>query len=202
MNKFILKLNSKIKIALLALSYASLVGCAGSSVTMFYYQLDDASDARLEQVNYEEKQLITVSRLRVPSYLKQSSIVMRTSQQQLHFSGNHLWAEVPELAIHSALLEDLNNISEQHYFINWTNSLKQNSQGSINIHIQHFYPTEDGTVLFSGSIEYLESTKSQGRISDFFIETDLNQDGYAHAIRTMRKQILMLAKQVQELATN
>lgn len=187
------------KVLLVTLCSLALVACSNSPVPMFYYQLDDASDSKIKHVDFAERDIVTLSRLEVPGYLKQSSLVLKQANQQLHFSTSHLWAEVPQQAIYHALLEDLNNQSDTLHFISWHNKHKVNQAMSVKVVIRHFYPTEDGDAILSGYAELTNSEKNSVAMKEFYIKTDLQSDGFGHAVVLMRQQLTQLANEILQL---
>lgn len=184
---------SKLPLLLLLIS---ITGCTGTPVAIYYYQLDDARDQQISEINLEKRQVVALQRLEVPGYLKQTSLVMKQQDQRLHFSASHIWAETPDQAIYHALLEDLNNLSEEYYFIAWHNQHKTRQKHSARIVIRHFYPTESGDVVLAGSIELTDMQDDTVTVREFYLETALQKDGYAHAIKIMREQVTALAKEV------
>ncbi|XOV77487.1 MAG: membrane integrity-associated transporter subunit PqiC [Aestuariibacter sp.] len=187
------------KALLVSFCSLALVACSNSPMPMYHYQLDEASDSKIKHINFAERNIVTLSRLEVPGYLKQSSLVLKQADQQLHFSTSHLWAEVPQLAIYNALLEDLNNQSDTLHFISWHNKHKVNQQMSVKVVIRHFYPTEGGDVVLSGYAELTNSEKNSVAMKEFYIQSDLKSDGFAHAVAVMRQQLTQMADEILQL---
>jgi uncharacterized protein len=200
---YTLKQNNKMtfvtRIGFISMFSMLTVACANAPQPLNYYQLDQARDSNIKQLTFADRQIVTLTRLEVPEYLKQSRLVLKQANQQLHFSASHLWAEVPEKAIYHALLEDLNNQSDTHHFITWHNKHKVHQNMSSRVVIRHFYPTESGDVVLSGYAELTNKEANSVAMKEFYIRSELQTDGYAHAVETMRKQLPELAKELLEL---
>jgi uncharacterized lipoprotein YmbA len=63
--------------------------------------------------------------------------------------------------------------------------------------IDHFYPSSDGKLLLSGSFEVI-TDNGQSTISRFQLLEELDGDGYANAVKQMRKQVGLLALRINK----
>jgi uncharacterized lipoprotein YmbA len=197
----LLKIKSSVLyVFLTTLTISVLMGCSAAPSDIKYYQLNDTTNtgAVKKQLELSSKKYVQLATIKVPDYLKQSKLVLRTAPFEMHFSASNLWVQTPEKEIRAALLADLNSGSEQHYFVNFDPVLTKEIQHQLFIDITHFYPTENSDVLLHG---FWTLTSEDGERQDhqFQFSVALSSDGYAHSVAQQRALISRLAEQIVAL---
>jgi uncharacterized lipoprotein YmbA len=154
------------------------------------YYLFDAEP--VEQKQKVAKPRVLVNKVKVPDYLSTNQLVMRDSGHILIKANYHSWADSLDEAIQRALLNDLNLLNADQEFV-----IACNDCVSVNVTIDHFYPSSDGKLLLSGSFEVI-TDNGQSTISRFQLLEELDGDGYANAVKQMRKQVGLLALRINK----
>lgn len=139
----------------------------------------------------------------VADYLRQSSLVMQVGQHQLHYSRQDVWAEELQSSFYKALLQDL-NATGQHNYITSSSPNASQAATTITIKLDHFHATDSSSVISSGrywlsvnAINPLKKNDSASSSHSFFFELELDQDGYANAVKQLRSLIVTLSKQIE-----
>lgn len=173
-----------------------IVGCSSNPSAITYYHLNDATaNTSTNVVDISARQSVRLNVIKVPDYLKQSKLVLHTAPHQMHFSASNLWVQTPEKEIRAALIADLNSLSEEHYFTNFEPTRGADNDLSLFIDITHFYPTENSEVLLNGYWT-LTSKSNERKDHQFHFITELELDGYGHAVAKQRTLVFELAEQI------
>jgi len=154
----------------------------------YYYILDSVSEAETPAASIAKNVTqIKVRPVILPDYLNQANLVMKLSDHQIKIANYHFWAEDLRQSIQQVLIKELNNNSQ-------TSSFGQECANcdELVINIDHFYPTETGEVLLSGSYY----RKSNYQANKFFLKMELKRGGYDEAVSAMRKLLTELAQQI------
>lgn len=189
--------SSKVFSALILSLCFTLNGCSSKPSEITYYHLNDTDSVpKLHgEMDIASRQYIQLSTIKVPDYLKQSKLVLRTGPYKMHFSAANLWVQTPEKEIRAALLSDLNTRANHYYFVNFEPGLNNNISHRLFIDITHFYPTENSEVLLNGYWTLLSDDDSR-KDHNFQFIIDLNEDGYSHAVSQQRALISSLSAQI------
>lgn len=184
------------KVFLLSLMCLFLTACSSKPSEITYYQLNDSIEKlATKPVNSSvKKQYVQLANIKVPDYLKQSKLVLRTAPFEMHFAASHLWVQTPEKEIRAALLSELNNKSEEFWFINVDPTLSGNITSKLVVEITHFYPTENAEVILLGNWTLV--TGPERVHHQFQLNADLQADGYAHSVAQQRHLISVLAREI------
>jgi uncharacterized lipoprotein YmbA len=151
------------------------------------YYLFDANPSQLPVKSSATK--VKLSNVSLALYLKTSNLIMLDEASNVVPANFHLWADGLESAIKRALLNDLNSESEHIQFVQTCHDCV-----SIMVHVDHFYPNNQGKVLLAGHWLIEDSNMT----IPFYIEDELEEDGYAHAVLKMRAQVKRLSKRIFE----
>jgi uncharacterized lipoprotein YmbA len=180
-----------IKRSVLLLTSLLLLGCSAieAEKPVNYYVLD----AKPSAVN---KKLIhstyAVNPIELPDYLNQPNIVLRDESQRLHIAYYHSWADDLASTIRRVVITELNSTKNNARF-----NARCDNCDSITITLAHFYPTTQGEVVLSGSYQIIQA--EQAPLSqDFFIQVDLEKDGYEHAVEKMREALVALTALINQ----
>ena len=196
------------KIMTICLFIALLISCTSEPLSVRYYLLhtpeSNVSNITLETQPIKAKPIVVLLLLNVADYLRQSSLVMQVNQHELHYSRQDVWAEKLQSSFYKALLQDLNAIGQRNY-IAATSPDSTFAMTTVSIQLEHFHATGASTVVSSGrywmSVLDPETYKSKDRVTSshtFFFESDLKQDGYAHAVEQLRTLIVSLSKKIEK----
>jgi uncharacterized lipoprotein YmbA len=149
------------------------------------YYLFDAEPMAQKQKSAEAR--IRLNQVNIPDYLSTNQLVMRDSGHILIKANYHSWADSLDEAIQRALMNDLNNLNLQNEFVAWCDECAE-----LSVTIEHFYPSSNGKLLLSGFFE-ISGKDGMHKISRFQLVDELSSDGYANAVKQMRKQVGELA---------
>jgi len=196
------------KIVTICLSVALLIGCTSEPLSVRYYLLhtpeNKVPNTTLVTQPIKTKPTVVLQLLNVADYLRQSSLVMQVNQHELHYSRQDVWAEKLQSSFYKALLQDLNAIG-QHNYVPTSSPNAAHATATISIQLEHFHATDASTVVSSGRYWVSADDPRTGKNKDlftsihsFFFESDLTQDGYAHAVEQLRKLNVNLSKQIEK----
>jgi uncharacterized lipoprotein YmbA len=179
------------KISLLIVAWVFLAACTTTSQApdTTYYLFDAEPVSQKQKV---AKTRIMLRKVSVPDYLSTNQLVMRDSGHILIKANYHSWADSLDESIQRALISDLNNLNDDMEFV-----MACIDCVSVKVTIEHFYPSSDGKLLLSGSFEVSSST-GEYTISRFQLLDELEGDGYANAVKQMRKQVRLLALRINK----
>ena len=197
-----MKIMKIMKIVVICLCMTLLSSCSSGPSNVRYYLLHTAKN-KVSHTSDESKPTIVLQLLNVADYLYQSSLVMQVSQHELHYSRHDVWAEKLQTSFYNALLQDL-NVGGQRNYIASTSPNVPFAFASVIITLDHFHATDASTVVSSGKYWLLadndlasEAKRVAVSSHSFFFESELKQDGYAHAVEKLRTLISNLATQIE-----
>jgi uncharacterized lipoprotein YmbA len=191
------------KIVIILLTLALLASCTSKPLMVKYYLLHTPEN-KISHTSNQAKPIVILQMVDVAEYLNQSGLVMQVDKYQLYYSRQDVWAEKLQSSFYKALLKELNATGQREYVVhNSPNAVFAST--SIKVELEHFHATDTSSVVSSGrywlSIEDPKTAKNEERATSshaFFFESDLQQDGYAHAVEKLRMLINNLAKQIEK----
>lgn len=186
---------------------ALLMSCTSEPLSVRYYLLHTPEN-NVSNTSDGTKSIAVLQQLNVADYLRQSSLVMQINQHELHYSRQDVWAEQLHSSFYKALLQDLNATDQRNYVASSSPNAVDASV-AITVKLEHFHATDTSTVVSSGrywlSANVPQTDKDKDKDKNetssshsFFFETELKQDGYAHAVRQLRTLVDNLAKQIEK----
>jgi uncharacterized lipoprotein YmbA len=169
-----------------------LVSISACSVTKpspvtTYYLLD----SRPLTVNQKARDhFIEVFSISLPDYLEQPNLVIRGKNNQIVIASYHSWADSLSDSIQRVLLRELNKLDSAYSFVKACNQC-----GKLSISIEHFYPTESGQVVLSGSFQF-QTGVNKTLFQQFVLSDELVADGYDNSVSQMRQLLVQLAEKI------
>jgi uncharacterized lipoprotein YmbA len=181
-----------------------LVSCTSEPLDVRYYLLHTPSQPIKTTADQANLPIVLVQKIKLADYLRQSSMSMQIGQHEMYYSRQDVWAETLQSSFQKALLQDL-NISTQHlYTHNFTPNTAQ-TMANIELKLEHFHATDDSTVITSGQYWITPTTSKNTQnvsansiVQNFYFELTLEEDGYPHAVKQLRKLVTMLSKQINQ----
>lgn len=137
-----------------------------------------------------EKTHIKVQPVNLPNYLNQPNLVLKLSNHQIKIANYHFWAQDLSMSIQRVIINDLNSATRDFMY---TQSCAKCDE--LIISIDHFYPTEQGDVVLSGTYEKI-SMDGQHEQTRFSLSKALTQGGYDEAVAAMRELLGELAQSI------
>jgi uncharacterized lipoprotein YmbA len=203
---------NNMKIVTICLSVALLIGCTSEPLSVRYYLLHTPENKvpnitlvtqPIKTQPIKTKPTVVLQLLNVADYLRQSSLVMQVNQHELHYSRQDVWAEKLQSSFYKALLQDLNAIGQRNYVTSSSPNATL-ATTTISIQLEHFHATDTSTVVSSGrywvSADEPKTDKSKDLVTSihtFYFESDLKQDGYAHAVEQLRTLVASLSNEIE-----
>jgi uncharacterized lipoprotein YmbA len=188
------------KTLIVAIVSIILLGACGSAPAnkTQYYLLNSPTTTRavnLDNMHNKNSQILGITLLELPDYLRQPSLVLQLSNHQLHYSHFHMWAEPLQNSFAQALAQDLNNI-DSHYFIIPVKK-QVTAATAVVISITAFHTTHQSQAILAGTY-WLQGKGAQHpeKEHNFTLTVALNKNGYEHAVEQMRKVITSLAQKI------
>lgn len=148
----------------------------------------------------QEKKLVQLN-LELAYYLQQPFLVMQTDNNILHYAQSHMWAEPLAKEINQALFFDLRQLDKEdkYHWLPVRNAVKLNNTEYYNlaVSVEYFHANTLGKVVLSGSYQWLvPAQEKRTKYQNFYFESELQLDGYAHSVSQMRVLLNELAKQI------
>ncbi|WP_299073584.1 ABC-type transport auxiliary lipoprotein family protein [uncultured Paraglaciecola sp.] len=180
-----------------------LCSCTSAPVNIHYYLLHTPESHPIS-INDASKPTAALQPLSIADYLQQSSLVMQVNQNQLHYARQDLWAETLQSSFYKALLQDLNTYGQRNY-MPYTPPYSAQTEVTISVQLDHFHVTDTSSVISSGRYTLSNPSSKDGNNRNtarsshaFYFESELTQDGYAHAVEQLRSLVVLLSKQIEE----
>jgi uncharacterized lipoprotein YmbA len=190
------------KIMITLLTLILLASCTSKPLMVKYYLLHTPEN-KISHISMQTKPIVILQIVDVAEYLNQSGLVMQIDKYELYYSRQDVWAEKLQSSFYKALLEDL-NATGQRVYVEHNSPNAEFAVSSIKVELEHFHATDTSIVVSSGrywlSLSDPKLTKNKKLSTSsqpFFFESELNQDGYAHAVEKLRTLINSLAKQIE-----
>jgi len=168
--------------------------------TPIFNQSADLSSHKLA-ITAQEKTLI-IDDIVLPQYLKQPSLVMLVSDNQLHYAHYDVWGESLEQGIKKTLALFLNHQQAEKQLLLPRNNIDKNVH--LSIEIDHFYPTDQGDVILSGRYWFtIKSSKVNKNIYkngalEFYFKQNITANGYSQAVKQMHALLEQLANNINQ----
>lgn len=180
-----------------------LISCTSEPLNVRYYLLH-TPQPKVDIKSDVAKPIVVVQSLKIADYLGQSNLVLQVGEYELHYSRQDVWAEELQSSFYNALLQDLNSHGQRNYVAS-SSPEAITATTSINIKLEHFHATDASTVVSSGrywlSGNELKTGKNKVLATSshsFYLESELKQDGYSHAVEKLRTLVDNLAKQIEK----
>jgi len=177
--------------SVLLLSCLLLFGCSAieAEKPINYYVLDAKPSSIIKKLI---RSAYAVNPIELPDYLNQPNVVLRDESQRLHIAYYHSWADDLASTIRRVVITELNSAKNNARF-----SSSCDNCDAITVSLAHFYPTTKGEVVLSGSYQ-ITKAEQQPLNHDFFIQVDLDKDGYEHAVEKMREALVALTTLINQ----
>ena len=190
--------HSVTKFFLLGLVVLVLQACTSSAPTpdTYYYVLDPSPKTATEKKTTVAYRVLPVE---LPNYMNQSNLVLKLSDHQIKISNYHYWANDLRKSVQRVVINELNQLNSQAGFAESCS----NCSYTIIISIDHFYPSESGTVVLAGS--YNINTDFFGvttRSYPFSFSSTLDKGGYDESVSAMRGLLDKLSVQINRSLQN
>ncbi|NRA60927.1 MAG: membrane integrity-associated transporter subunit PqiC [Psychrobium sp.] len=171
------------------------VGCASSDQQISYYQL--ATGPSASKVFIDKPQLM-IDPIDIVDYLKRPNILFKQQSNTLYVTKYHVWAEPLDLSIARGLVNRLNS-SQDKFRVDdsrFSRCSAANDCYRLRLFVEKFYPTHDSTVEFAGKYQIFRGDKLLLK-QDFSLMKVLREDGYPHAVFTLRELLNQLSTQIE-----
>lgn len=171
-----------------------LTACTSSPNPLNYYVLHSPQSMTTPR-DHGPESYIKIDTIRLPGYLQRPNLCMQTSEVEVHFAPQHVWANAFHEDFRQALSQQLYS---QHNIVVDTNTgdYAQRSSVSVAIEIYDFLPTYDGKVLLSG--HFSVTTKVGVKNKQFMLESKLEKNGFAQSVKQMRQLIAELSDELAQ----
>ena len=141
--------------------------------------------------------LVVVGPVNLAEYLDQPSLVMQQGGHTFHVAQYHVWAEDLSRALTRALVHDLDRQDTPYRFEDRADQHSDTAVRHIRLRIDQFHPTDQSQVVLAGQYWIYQKKELLARRS-FSLQTPLQENGYPHAVDSMRHIVQQLAAQLAE----
>ncbi len=190
-------MNKKMNLAktLPILMLSLLMGCAAEVVpTTSYYLLNSSQTTPPAKV--QKDKIVILKVLELPEYLNQAQLVMQMADHQLHYAHFQMWAEPLKAGLTKALVADLNGAQQTIQFLPDRRNNRLNDNPQLHVQIDFFHASSDSKVTLAGNYWYEGKESKTEAPTPFYIQRNLQQDGYPHSVSQMRALVERLATQI------
>lgn len=169
--------------------------CGSQQQPVQLYILDPQPSPSIDRL-YDEK--ITLVELSIAEYLDQPGLVMLQNRNEINIANYHIWGESLRRAIPRVLGTDLRQRCNCLFTDNSLAGDNESSAIEIRLSVEKFYITDRGLVVFSGHYWVGASEETRQR-HEFNFSTDLEADGYPHAVTKLRNLVGELASDIENV---
>ena len=141
--------------------------------------------------------LVVVGPVDLAEYLDQPSLVMQQGGHTFHVAQYHVWAEDLSRALTRALVHDLDQQATPYRFEDRADQHGDTAVRHIRLRIDQFHPTDQSQVILAGQYWIYQKKQLVARRS-FALQNTLQENGYPHAVDSMRHIVQQLAAQLAE----
>ena len=181
------------KLTTLIAALAILSACAGKSPETRLYPLDYRATEPLPELDGDRS--IALVRLELAEYLEQPGLTMLERQNQIRIATFHVWGEGLRTALPRALTYDLAKACECTVSDPSMSGFAALANNRLEVRGDRFSATDTSQVVLSG--RYWVIGKQGDRVERYFnLSSDLDQDGYEHAVSKMRELVSLLAERM------
>lgn len=182
-------MNKALITAMMASMSLLLTGCSLNQPTpeMNYHLLDKQND----NINTSlPSKRVALEKVVLSDFLLQPNLVMRVAGNKLDIASYHSWAEPLDKSIRRVLINKLNHSQQKLGFVN-----RCKGCGKINLYVAHFYPEQEGKVVLSGHLTYVDEQGDE-TIEYYHLEGQQQDAGYSASVEVMHDLLLQLADRV------
>ena len=170
-------------------SSSLLLGCSLNKPTpAMTYHLLDHEQTKLAQRLPEAR--VALSKVRLTDYLLKPNLVMRRDNNQLALANYHHWAEPLDKAVQRIIISNLNQQNQDYGIVSYCRECTQ-----VSLHVEHFYPTEQGQVVLSGYF-VIGQGQEPDVVEYFSLAGTQAGAGYAASVEVMRTLLDQLSSQI------
>lgn len=175
-----------------------LTSCTSSQVSQVnYYLLDQADASDAIPAMEDNKEAVVLDEVKLANYLKKSNLSIQLEEHRLYYSRDHLWAEPLHLAISRTLQKDLNQRSEDYYYISVKHPNSQHINRKLIVQFDHFAATSQSQAVISGKYWMVQEDKPEKTMERAFsISTPLVKDGFPHSVSRLRQLVTELSNEI------
>ena len=166
--------------------------CGSKPQQVQLYILDHQPSSSIDRSRDEK---ITLVELSIAEYLDQSGLVMLQNRNEINVANYHIWGESLRRAIPRALGVDLAQLCNCQFTDNSLAGGSENFAIEIGLSIEKFYVTDRGLAEFSGHY-WVRAGEGTRQRHEFNFSTDLETDGYPHAVTKLRNLVSELASDI------
>lgn len=184
---------------LFCLTALMLSACSSSPVIEdHYYSLVLAKSENTSPPDRQSASMrLIVGPVQLPSYLTARGLPLQVGPNRISSASHHLWAEPLDEAIAKVLARDLEAYSRGISVERESGRFTVDEDCRVRAEFDAFHPTNASRAVVKG--RYWISSDDGNNRHEFELSRTLTDDGYAHAVDTLRG---MLADLAQRIATD
>jgi uncharacterized protein len=178
-----------------------LSACSSAPLSINYYLLN--SNPPPSPTDLADNAIkVELAEIKLADYLQQANLILQLKGNQIYYSRQDAWAENLQLAMAKSLLTDLNHSDSAIQYLNYRDPHQGKASYQLVLEVDHFQATDESLAIAQGSYWLLDSANNKPIIHQTFaLETELEQDGYAHAVIQLRHLLTSLSQQISEDVT-
>lgn len=178
------------------ISALMLTACSSAPIKVNYYLLDRDTTAYQNTVNTASLPQLSISRIRLADYLNQPQLTILQKDSQIYYANQHLWAESLYSNIRRSLVNELGKTGNyQVRLVSDPSSGNQDYQ--LDLQIDHLVATDNSEVILAGKYWLIKDNKVIVR-RDFYLNKNLANNGFSHAIEQQRLLLTELSQQIDK----
>ncbi len=176
-----------------------LTGCS-SAVTLNYYQLPQSPEQALSvstsnsATAQSQQPVVIVEPVMVANYLNTNSLILQTSDVELHRTTQHLWLDALDQQLNRLLVNALQNQLPNKLVTSQALPVAADSSQRLLVQVDEFHGTAQGKVVLRGRYSVLSGP--QVKLYPFQIERLQAEEGYPAMVSTMGLAVADLTRQI------
>lgn len=171
-----------------------LSACSSAPVKVDYYLLDKDVSAYQNTADTTSLPQLSISRIKLADYLNQPQLAILQNDNRIYYASQHLWAESLYNNIRRSLVNELGKTSKYQVRL-ISDPSNGNPDYQLDIQIDHLVATDNAKVILAGKFWLMKANKVLTR-RDFYLQKDLTNSGFSHAIEQQRLLITELSQQI------
>ena len=157
----------------------------------------EALSGNEQNTNQDGKKFVALQPIKIAEYLDQPGIVLQTDNHKIEIAHYHRWGEPLKRNLHRYILETLTIQLPQYGFQNKSSLSQTTPDHYIEIAINQFNGTTDGSALLSG-FWLINNPNTTIFKQSFLYHAPLSNSGYPELVNALASQLDQLCKDIAD----
>ena len=182
-----------------------VIGCSSKPIpeTQYFVLNPNTQATSVSQSNSsenDENKIVLLKPIKLAEFLDQPGIILLTNTHQIEIAHYHRWGEPLKRSLHRYILDTLTTQSPQHSFRNDDKYYSDQIHQKLEITVNQFHGTTDGSALLSGHWMLQQSDSKTSIVHEpFSYQATLASSGYPELVNQLA---LLLGQLCNDIANS